>query len=234
MLIHDCRSSKKSLFFSTDWHHWDSIKTQEGSQEDLDSYSSWKDREQENLRISKNYLKYYWKYKGFVEPVYVKSHLCCTYFWRKSSSNPVFKYIGQLYYLIYLWLSNAFFFLTHSFFNLLENGSWSKTILSMLRVLGSNLLLCAHQMPIYSLFSSSISQCKLTVYVDIITEKNLQLINVSELASKMGKEWCTLLLFCYVFMDKTYTSAFKKKGKSDTIVSQSSQVSLHWNYSRNG
>ena len=57
MLIHDCMASKKSLFFSTDSHYLDSIKTREGSQEDVDRCSSWKDPEQEKLRISKNYLK---------------------------------------------------------------------------------------------------------------------------------------------------------------------------------
>ena len=57
MLIHGCVASKKRLFFSTDSHHLDSIKTREGSQEDVDSCSSWKDPEQEKLRISKNYLK---------------------------------------------------------------------------------------------------------------------------------------------------------------------------------
>ena len=83
----------------------------------------------------------------------------------------------------------------------------------MLRVLVSNQLLCGHQIPIYYLFSLSIVECKHTIYVDIGTEKNRQLINVSELAEEMGKVWCSLLHYFYVFMDNAYTDASKGKEK---------------------
>ena len=83
----------------------------------------------------------------------------------------------------------------------------------MLRVLVSSQLLCGHQIPIYYLFSLSIVQCKHTIYVDIVTEKNRQLINVSEFAEEMGKVWWALLHYFYVFMDNAYTDAFKGKGK---------------------
>ena len=103
----------------------------------------------------------------------------------------------------------------------------------MLRVLGFNPLLYLHQIPPYSFFSSCISQCNITITVDIGTEKNPQLINVLELAEEMGKEWCTILFGIYVFMDEDYTSAFKGKWKvtiEETnvvpMVSQFIQVSL--------
>ena len=117
---------KKKLFFSTHSHHPDSIKTQEGCQSGCDSCSFWKDQEQEKLSIFCSW--------------YTLNRTCCTHFYRNSSSNPVFKHTGQLYYLMYLLLSNPFFFLTGSLFNLLDDGSWNRTILSMLKVLGSSLL----------------------------------------------------------------------------------------------
>lgn len=53
----------------------------------------------------------------------------------------------------------------------------------------------------------------LTVYLDTGSGKHRQLINVSELAESMGKEYCaTLLGFC-VFSGEDCTSAFKGKGK---------------------
>ena len=77
-------------------------------------------------------------------------------------------------------------------------------------------LLYAHQMQTYSLFSF-ISQCEHTIYLDFGTEKNRQLINVSELTEEMDKDWCTLLLCFYVLTDKNYTSAFKGKGKAEPL-----------------
>ena len=71
----------------------------------------------------------------------------------------------------------------------------------------------AQQMPTYCLFSSSIVLCKHAIYVHVGTEKNRQLINVSELSEEIGKVWSTLFFCFYVFMDKIYTSAFKEKKK---------------------
>ena len=87
----------------------------------------------------------------------------------------------------------------------------------ILRDLVSNQLLCGHQIPIYYLFSLSIVQRKHTIYIDIVTEKNHQLINVSELAEEMGKVWWALLHYFYVFMDNAYTDAFKGKRKVTSL-----------------
>ena len=54
---------------------------------------------------------------------------------------------------------------------------------------------------------------KHAIYVHVGTEKNRQLINVSELSEEIGKVWSTLFFCFYVFMDKIYTSAFKEKKK---------------------
>ena len=53
----------------------------------------------------------------------------------------------------------------------------------------------------------------LTVYLDTGTGKHRQLINISELASELGKDWCSTLLGFYVFSGEDCTSAFKGKGK---------------------
>ena len=52
-----------------------------------------------------------------------------------------------------------------------------------------------------------------TIYVDIGTGKKRRLINVSDLANNLGKDWCTVLLAYYVFTGEDCTSAFKGKGK---------------------
>ena len=104
-------------------------------------------------------------------------------------------------------------FLLIFFFNLLDNGSWNNTLFSIQRILGSNQLFCVQQMPTYCLFSSSIVLCKHAIYVHVGTEKNRQLINISELSEEIGKVWSTLFFCFYVFMDKIYTSAFKGKKK---------------------
>ena len=145
---------------------------------------------------------------------FTKFYLCCTQYWRKSSSNPVFICTGLFYYLTYLSLSNLFSFLTHIFLTFLDNGSWNETIISMVRVCQH--LVCAHQMLTYSLFSF-ISQGKHTIYLDFGTEKNRQLINVSELTEEMDKDWCTLLLCFYGLTDKNYAIAFKGKGKAEPL-----------------
>ena len=54
---------------------------------------------------------------------------------------------------------------------------------------------------------------EITIYVDIETGKKRRLVNVSELASIPGKEWCTTLLGFYVFTGEGCPSAFKGKGK---------------------
>ena len=53
----------------------------------------------------------------------------------------------------------------------------------------------------------------ISIFVDIGTGKHRQLVNVSELAHELGKEWCSTLLGFYVFSGKDFTSAFKGKGK---------------------
>ena len=53
----------------------------------------------------------------------------------------------------------------------------------------------------------------ITIYVDVGIGKNRKLLNVSQLAEDMGKEWCTVLLAFYVFTGEDCTSAFKGKGK---------------------
>lgn len=117
----------KKIYFSLPTHTTQILlKLKRGVRVDVDSCSFWKDQEQEKLSIFCSW--------------YTLNRTCCTHFWRKSSSNPVFKHTGQLYYLMYLLLSNPFFFLTGSLFNLLDDGSWNRTILSMLKVLGSSLL----------------------------------------------------------------------------------------------
>ena len=98
-------------------------------------------------------------------------------------------------------------------------------MLSMVVVFGSNLLLRAHPILIYSLFPF-ISQCKHTIYLDFGTEKNHQLINISELAEELGKECCALLYFC-VLMDKSYTNAFKGRGKVTPLKKLSKSPWFH-------
>ena len=49
--------------------------------------------------------------------------------------------------------------------------------------------------------------------MDIGKGKKRRLVNVSELASTLGKEWCTTLLGFYVFTGENCASAFKGKGK---------------------
>ena len=53
----------------------------------------------------------------------------------------------------------------------------------------------------------------LTVYLDTGTGKHRQLINISEMASELGKNWCSTLLGFYVYSGEDCTSAFKGKGK---------------------
>lgn len=54
---------------------------------------------------------------------------------------------------------------------------------------------------------------ELTIYLDIGTGKNRQLINLSELAESKGPDYCTTILGLYVFTGEDVTSAFKGKGK---------------------
>lgn len=56
-------------------------------------------------------------------------------------------------------------------------------------------------------------ELELTVYLDTGTGKHRKLINVSELADELGKDWCSTLLGFYVFSGEDCTSAFKGKGK---------------------
>jgi hypothetical protein len=54
---------------------------------------------------------------------------------------------------------------------------------------------------------------KLTVYLDTGSGKHRQLLNLSELAESLGKDYCTTLLGFYVYSGEDCTSAFKGKGK---------------------
>lgn len=53
----------------------------------------------------------------------------------------------------------------------------------------------------------------LTIYLDVGTGKNRQIVNVSELAEAKGQDYCTMVLGLYVFTGEDVTSAFKGKGK---------------------
>ena len=54
---------------------------------------------------------------------------------------------------------------------------------------------------------------KLTIYLDTGVGKHRKLINVSQLAESIGKDYCSSLLGMYVFTGEDCTSAFKGKGK---------------------
>ena len=54
---------------------------------------------------------------------------------------------------------------------------------------------------------------KLTIYLDTGSGKHRQFINITELATTLGKEWSTTLLGFHVFSGEDCTSAFKGKGK---------------------
>ena len=54
---------------------------------------------------------------------------------------------------------------------------------------------------------------EITIFVDIGTQKKLRLDNASELASTLGKEWCTTRYGFYVFVGEDCASAFKGKGQ---------------------
>ena len=51
------------------------------------------------------------------------------------------------------------------------------------------------------------------IYLDIGIGKNQKLINISELAEELGKEWCTVLLGFHILIGEDCISAFKGKGK---------------------
>ncbi len=53
----------------------------------------------------------------------------------------------------------------------------------------------------------------ITIYLDIGIGKHHQLVNISELAHELCKDWCSTLLGFYVFSGEDCTSAFKGKGK---------------------
>lgn len=68
---------------------------------------------------------------------------------------------------------------------------------------------------------------EIAVYVDIGTGKKRTLINVSELASSLGKEWSKTLLGFYVFTGEDCTSAFKGKGKVTPLKKLLKTPKLH-------
>ena len=53
--------------------------------------------------------------------------------------------------------------------------------------------------------------------MDVGTRKKWRLVNVSELASTLGKEWCRTLLEFYLFTGEDCTSAFEGKGKVTSL-----------------
>lgn len=53
----------------------------------------------------------------------------------------------------------------------------------------------------------------LTIYSDIGCGKNREMINLTEMAKRKGKEYCVMLLGIYVFTGEDVTSAFRGKGK---------------------
>lgn len=53
----------------------------------------------------------------------------------------------------------------------------------------------------------------LTIYLDTGTGKKRKIVNVSELASSKGPEYCSMVLGFYVYTGEDVTSAFKGKGK---------------------
>lgn len=53
----------------------------------------------------------------------------------------------------------------------------------------------------------------LTIYLDTGAGKHRRLLNLSELAESLGKDYCATLLGFYVFSGEDCTSAFKGKGK---------------------
>ncbi|KAJ8333550.1 hypothetical protein SKAU_G00415580 [Synaphobranchus kaupii] len=65
----------------------------------------------------------------------------------------------------------------------------------------------------HSLSAADGENIKLTVYIDIGTGRGRQLVNVSQLATDLGPEYCDTLLGYYVFSGEDCTSSFKGKGK---------------------
>ncbi|XP_063047331.1 uncharacterized protein LOC134441069 [Engraulis encrasicolus] len=53
----------------------------------------------------------------------------------------------------------------------------------------------------------------LTIFLDIGTGKQRKLVNITELATELGSDYCSTLLGYYVFSGEDCTSAFKGKGK---------------------
>ena len=49
--------------------------------------------------------------------------------------------------------------------------------------------------------------------ISFFTGKHRRLVNVSDLATELGKQWCSTLLGFYVFTGEDCTSTFKGKGK---------------------
>ena len=58
---------------------------------------------------------------------------------------------------------------------------------------------------------------QMKIHVDIGVGKTRRLINVSDMAFELGKEWYTVLLGFYVFTGEDCTRAFKGKGKVNPL-----------------
>ena len=57
-------------------------------------------------------------------------------------------------------------------------------------------------------------EISITICLDTGMGKHRRLINISELADELGKDWCSTLLGLYVFSGEDCTSDFNKdKGK---------------------
>ena len=74
-------------------------------------------------------------------------------------------------------------------------------------------VICTPDSDIFFILLLHAHELNLTVYLDTRTGKHRQLINISELATGLGKDWCSTLLGFYVFSGEDCTSAFKGKGK---------------------
>ena len=67
----------------------------------------------------------------------------------------------------------------------------------------------------------------LTIYIDIGTGKNHQIVNMSKLSESLGEAYCAALLGRYVFTGEDVTSAFKGKGKVGPLKKLQTQPKYH-------
>ena len=73
-------------------------------------------------------------------------------------------------------------------------------------------VVCTPDSDLFFILLNYADSVNLTIYVDTGTGKQRQLVNVSALATSLGKEYCSALLGLYVFTGEDCTSAFQGKG----------------------